>query len=870
MSRPGLRDGRQRLVADEALVGSAFGRALADLVDHHLVDAFTAAASGTEAVLVAMGSYARRELCPASDLDVMLVHDGGRAIAAVADALWYPLWDAGFLTGHATRTVKDALSIADADLAALTSMFGVRVLGGLPPPGRRPRAPHPGAGGQAPPAGRGGPGRRRRPAAVEPGPIAELLEPDLKEGAGGLRDLQSLDWAGWTLGGPTTGLEALVAAGYVQASDPRHLDQARELLLTARVALHRVTGRKGDEVPLQEQDAVAAAVGAPDADVLVRDLAAAARSVSWIAGDAWDRLRSAVRGPGSRSATGERALEPGLLVRDGRAALARDTPADVRSMLHLAAAAAEHGLALERESVVRLGDPGAVAERVLWDDGARHDFVRLLLAGPGMVPVVEALDRTGGFGRLVPGWNRVRSLPQRNAYHRYTIDRHLLEAVARCAALLSDPGFDGEVARALPRPHLLALAALFHDIGKGLPGDHSRVGAEIAGDAVRTLGFASDEVAVVERLVEHHLLLADTATRRDLGEEATVVRVARLLGDPETLALLYLLTIGDSLATGASAWSGSKAALVRELYVKTRHLLEQGEILDGVAVRRRVALRELLGAEAADRYLDAFPAAYPLAFDAATMAWHHTLFAPGAVRVEVTADGPMWDVTVAASDRPGMFAGVTAALGPARTRRARRRCVHPHRRRRARVVPRRRPLRPPVEPRRRPPGGRRRAGRPRRLAEPGRPRRPGAGAGRPLRRPAAPPGRPAAAGGGVRPRRLRLRHGGRGARRRRHRPARPHRRHAHRARPRRALGQGGHDRRPGRRRVLRAHHDRRAAHGRGAGQAAHGPAVPPGLNRPATGRRGGRPVSACGWGASPRPGGGGRARATSRGPRGVP
>jgi [protein-PII] uridylyltransferase len=657
-----LRDGRQRLVADGSLVGSAFGRALSDLVDRHLVDAFTTAASGTEAVLVAMGSYARRELCPASDVDVMLVHDGGKAVAAVADALWYPLWDAGFVTGHATRTVKDALSIADADLAALTSMFGVRVLAGSARLAddleRRIRSL----------AAK----RRRRVVealadaadrrVVEPGPIAELLEPDLKEGAGGLRDLQSLDWAGWTLEGPTTGLAALVAAGYVQASDPQHLDQARELLLTARVALHRVTGRKGDEVPLQEQDAVAAAVGAPDADVLVRDLAAAARAVSWITGDAWDQLRSAVRGPGSRSATGERPLEPGLLVRDGRAALGRDTPADLRSMLRLAAVAAEHGLALERASVVRLGGHDAIAGPVSWDDEARHDLVRLLLAGPGLVPVVEALDRTGGFGRLVPGWHRVRSLPQRNAYHRYTIDRHLLEAVARCAALLTDPGFDGDVARSLSRPHLLALAALFHDIGKGLPGDHSRVGAEIAGDAVRTVGFGADDAAVVELLVEHHLLLADTATRRDLGEEATVVRVARLLGDPETLSLLYLLTIGDSLATGASAWNASKAALVRELYVKTRHLLEQGEILDGVAVKRRAALREILGVEAADRYLDAFPAAYPLAFDAPTMAWHHALFAPGAVRVEVTADGPEWVVTVAASDRPGMFAGVTGAL----------------------------------------------------------------------------------------------------------------------------------------------------------------------------------------------------------------
>ena len=177
------------------------------------------------------------------------------------------------------------------------------------------------------------------------------------------------------------------------------------------------------------------------------------------------------------------------------------------------------------------------------------------------------------------------------------------------------------------------------------------------------MGFDAEAPTIVAWLVRHHLLLADTATRRDLGDERTITRFAAARGDRETPDLLYLLTIGDSLRHRPAAWNTSKAALVRELFVKTRHLLEQGEILDGVAIRRRVALRDVLGAEDADRYLDAFPAAYPLAFDEATMAWHHTLFAPGAVRVEVTAEADGRSVvTVAASDRPGMFAGVTAAL----------------------------------------------------------------------------------------------------------------------------------------------------------------------------------------------------------------
>jgi [protein-PII] uridylyltransferase len=693
-----LRHQRLALVADGDVGGRGFGRAIAGLVDAALTTilAEAVATTGTRArvAVLALGSYARAELCPASDLDVLLLHDGGRGVAKLADSLWYPLWDAGFVTGHATRSIKEALTVADDDLKALTSMLGVRVVAG---DGELAAELDQKIRGLA---------ARRRARFIEaladahearqhtPGPIAEILEPNLKDGAGGLRDMQALGWAGFTLDGPEAGAAALVRDGYLDPLDPSRLERATELMLQVRVAHHRVTGRKGDEILLQDQEAVATAVGAPDADVLLRDLATAARGVAWIASDAWDRLRSAVRGPGSSTATGERRLADGIVLRDGRAALvgsgppgapdahappsSRDTPdtPDTGGVigglaaLRLAAEAAEHGVLLERGSVLRLA--GLRFGPADWNDEARSALVRLLLAGERAVPVIEALDRVGAFAALVPGWGRVRSLPQRNAYHRYTVDRHLLEAVARCAALMHEEGFDGRIGRELPRPHLLALAALFHDIGKGLPGDHSHVGADIASEAMASLGFPPDEAALVELLVEHHLLMPDTATRRDLSEEATVVRVARIAGDVETLSLLYLLTVGDSIATGSSAWSSTKAALVRELYVKARHLLEQGEVVDRLAVERRVQLRSLLGAEEADRYLDALPASYPLAFDAEAMARHRRLLdasvvgvdwgsAPSAGSSGGSPEG-MIDLTVVAPDRPGILATVTGVL----------------------------------------------------------------------------------------------------------------------------------------------------------------------------------------------------------------
>jgi [protein-PII] uridylyltransferase len=653
-----LRAGQAALVADASLGGLAFGEAYAALLDGVLAQLLETAGSPAHVAIVALGSYARRELCPGSDVDVLLVHQG--LDRAVADAIWYPLWDAGVVVGHAARTPKDAVAVAKGDLAALTSMLDVRcvagdwILANQVVAGVRELAV-----------------RRQREVVEQlagafterrarPGPIAELLEPNLKDGAGGLRDIQSLGWVGHALGA-AGGVDALLERGLIQADDPIHLDRARTLLLQARVALHRVTGRTTDELLLQDQDAVAAAVGAADADVLVRDLSAVARSVLWMAEEVWDRLLlDTSKRKRRRSVSDDRVLEPGIEVRGGRATLTADAPIDGSTVLRLAAVAAEQGLHLDRASVARLAGCAAPA----WDDADRARFVRVLDTGDRAVPVLDALDRVGGFAVVVPGWERVRSLPQRNAYHSHTVDRHLLEAVARCHDLFSDTGFDGQAARALPRPHLLLLGALFHDIGKGLPGDHSDTGAEIAEESLSAMGFPADEIAIVARLVSLHLLMPDVATRRDLSEEAPVARVARLAGTVEVLTLLYLLTIGDSIATGTSAWSEAKAVLVRDLFVKARHLLERGEVVDHLAIERRAGLAGLIGVEAAAAHLDAMPAAYVLEFEAGDMVRHRELLDARQPAVEWQRGGALGllGCAVVAPDTAGILSAVAGVF----------------------------------------------------------------------------------------------------------------------------------------------------------------------------------------------------------------
>jgi [protein-PII] uridylyltransferase len=666
-----LKLARETLVADRSLRGREFGAALSEAVDAALgADAVALELPGTW-TLVALGSYARRELCPGSDVDVMLLHGGGRRGPSLPSErvgrLWYPLWDAGFVLGHSVRTVKQALDLADEDLDAMTSFLEMRRIVGdealLADLTERVR--------------RLAPRRRSRlvPQLAEaaaarvdqPGPIAEMLEPNLKDGAGALRDVQAPGWAGWALGptgavadGWLGGVGALVASGFVDPGEPERLAAARDQLLDARVALHRASGGRSDLLTLQDQDAVARLVGAADADALVRELGATGREVAWITSDLWARLLAAERGPRSRS-TGTRDLGDGIVVRDGRIAYERDEPLDATTALRLAAAAARLRCQYERPTLNRIG----TLTEVDWTDDARDAFVDLLATGRQAIGVFETLDHVGVLVRLLPEWEHVRARPQRNAYHRFTVDRHSWEAVAEAAALLDpdDPagsGFDGDVARRARRD-LLLLAALLHDVGKGRPGDHSAVGAQTARQVAERIRLDGPGTETLVWLVSQHLLLAETATRRDIGDEVTINRFAREVATPERLDLLYGLTIADSRATGPAAWSTSKGELVRELWMRTDALLHEGT-LTRESVQHRRALRDLVGA-AADDFLDAMPSSYAVAFPASELAHHLELVAAGTTTVEWSVgDDRSVRCTLAAPDRTGLLATVAGTL----------------------------------------------------------------------------------------------------------------------------------------------------------------------------------------------------------------
>jgi [protein-PII] uridylyltransferase len=263
-----------------------------------------------------------------------------------------------------------------------------------------------------------------------------------------------------------------------------------------------------------------------------------------------------------------RPLSDGLVMRDGDVHLDPSArPAeDPVLLVRAAATAARSGAVIDRMSLDRfvaeahtLPDP--------WPRSARDQFVGLLLAGASAIPVIEAFDHRDLWVRILPEWAPVRSRPQRNAYHRYTVDRHLLETVARAAS------FAGRV----ERPDLLVVAALLHDLGKVDTRDHTEVGVELAHTVGVRLGFEPTDVDVLAELVHNHLLLSEVALRRDLDDPATSARVAEQVSSVGALQLLAALTEADSLATGPAAWGPAKAQLVALLVERVTHVLEGGE-----------------------------------------------------------------------------------------------------------------------------------------------------------------------------------------------------------------------------------------------------------------------------------------------------
>jgi len=544
------------LLADESLTGAAWCRAHTELVDTWLAGLFAQAVpEGGGAALVAVGDYGRSELFPRSDVDIILLHEEGFDSAPAADAIWHTIEDQGLRPRRHVATVSQELLLADEAIEAATHLLSARHLAGdehltaefaaRALEQWRDRA------------------RRWLPelaAKVEErhervGEVAFRLEPDLRDGRGGLLDFHALHWAEQ-------------AREILLPHDRASMASSHAVITDVLVELQRVTGRTGGGLLVEHQEAVAQALGDADADALMARVAEAARTISWTSDDAWRRIRDSRRGQTGRSGGRAHPLGVGIALVEGEVVLTPDAAPgeDACLPLRAAAAAADLGTIIERGSLERLAEQSPPMPTP-WPEGARSLFVSLLGDGRAAVPVIEALDQRGLWVRLLPEWEAVRSRPQGNAYHRFTVDRHLLETAAHAASL----------AERVERPDLLVVGAVLHDLGRGRSGEHTEVGMVLVADIAARMGFPPEDVSDLVSMVEHHLLLSEVAIRRDLDEPRTIENVAEAVATVNRLQLLAALTEADALATGTSAWGPWKAGLVEQLVSRVAQLLEGGE-----------------------------------------------------------------------------------------------------------------------------------------------------------------------------------------------------------------------------------------------------------------------------------------------------
>ena len=512
--------------------------------------------------LVAVGGYGRSELAPHSDLDVVLVSDEGVDLGAVAEKVWYPLWDSGSQLDHSVRTLPEMVTAADADVRVASGLLDIRHLAGDPNLTLRLRTT------MLAHWRRGAKERlpelhsmvRARHQLI--GELAHLSVPDLKEAGGGLRD--------------ATMLKSLVATWLVDVPHTE-LERTRQSLLDVRDLVHGIAGRATDRIAPEMWSELAVALdtgegepGERAAQVYVRELG---RRITHLSRLTWRRVDDVLARPSSPQTARRPALEPlapGVALARGEVVLdARARPADDPALLLRAAtAAAEHDAVLAPPTAARLvrecpplPDP--------WPTEARQLLVRLLASGRGLLGVWETLEETGALAGFLPEWERIRLLPHASVIHRFTVDRHVIETCIEASTLI----------RSVARPDVLMIAALLHDIGKGSLTEHSVAGEPLARAITTRMGFDAEAVELVSLLVRWHLLLAETATTRDPDDPATVDVVASRLGSAEALWLLAALTEADAKATSSKAWSSWRSGLIRDLGRRAHVALDSGSSL---------------------------------------------------------------------------------------------------------------------------------------------------------------------------------------------------------------------------------------------------------------------------------------------------
>jgi len=597
--------------------------------------------------LVAVGGYGRGELMPRSDIDLMILVPEGvppERWSAAVESFWTLLWDLRLDVGHSVRTVAQCVEEAARDITVATNLMEARLLAGEAALYRSMRAAT-------------GPDRIWPSDAFFAAKRAEQaarhrrfhdtaynLEPNIKEGPGGLRDIQTIGWVAMRHYG-TARLRELVEHGFLTEGEYRELREGRELLWRIRIGLHLLTGRREDRLLFDHQPELARRFGYHDDDAslaveqFMKGYYRTVQTLSRLNEMLLQHFEEEILHhgePAPAEPLGRRFQVRRGFIEARDPAVFRRHPFALLEIFLLLAQRPE--LAGVRASTIRLirESRHLIDERFRADLRARSLFMELLRQPHGITHELRRMHRYGVLGAYLPAFGRVEGQMQYDLFHVYTVDEHTLFVVRNLRRFaLEEHAHEfplcSEVFRRLPKPELLYIAGLFHDIAKGRGGDHSVLGARDAEAFCRDHGLSEYDTHLVAWLVRHHLAMSMTAQREDLSDPEVVNRFARLVGDQVRLDYLYLLTVADIRATNPSLWNAWRDALLAELYQLTRRALRRGleqpldkeERIREVRTEARRLLRgEGLRPAEIERVWADFDEDYFLRYQPAEIAWH--------------------------------------------------------------------------------------------------------------------------------------------------------------------------------------------------------------------------------------------------------
>jgi [protein-PII] uridylyltransferase len=713
---------RGRMIAKERLENGAGGvetarllSAVTDEVIRALYDFTTVhvfrARNPTQAeriALMAVGGYGRGELAPFSDIDLLFVRPYKEAAhtESVIEFMLYALWDLGFKVGHASRTVAECIKLSRVDMTIRTSILEARHLTGEVALAAELRKRFrdevvKGTGAEFVAAKL----KERDARHAKAGTSRFMVEPNVKEGKGGLRDLHTLFWIAQYLH-PTEGVEGAMRMGLFDSRERRAFIRSFDFLEAVRAHLHFATGRPEERLTFDVQPEVAGRMGyhdrpraggdnTPAVERFMRRYFLIAKEVGLLtrafsAKLEAEHLKSAPRGlsrfiPGK--STRVALAEPGFVLDGDRLSITgiETFDADPVNLLRLFQIADARDVDLHPDALTaatrRLG---LITAKLRRDPVAAEVFLGILSDSRKPMRTLELMTEAGVLGRFIPEFGHVVAQMQFNMYHSYTVDEHTLRAVGvindiDAGRFSQDHPLGTAVMPMIEDREALFLAMLLHDTGKGLAGGQEMAGARTSRQACERLGLERHRVDLVAWLVEHHLVMSDYAQKRDVGDPATVAAFAAIVQTPERLRMLLVLTIADIRAVGPGVWNGWKGQLLRELYGATETVFRGGRTSDaaGVARRRQEALAydaraALIRDEPAARaWATSLEDAYFATVDADEQRAHYALAkraetSGGAAAEARWPSGTATEVLVAARDRQGLFADLAesiAALG---------------------------------------------------------------------------------------------------------------------------------------------------------------------------------------------------------------